>query len=52
MNEDDTQAVADIKTQSGFDYSASWERQKQTAVFLQGRVAEYTFVDDMWTAYR
>jgi hypothetical protein len=52
MTEDDTQAVADINTQSGFDYSASWERQKQTAVFLQGRVPEYTFVDDMWAAYR
>jgi hypothetical protein len=26
----DGQAVAEIKEQSGFDYSASWERQKLT----------------------
>jgi hypothetical protein len=52
MTEDDTQSVAAIKAQSGFDYSASWERQKQTAAYLQGRVPEYTFVDDMWGKYR
>ena len=26
MTEDDTQAVAAIKAQSGFDYSQDWER--------------------------
>jgi hypothetical protein len=52
MTEDDTQAVADIKTQSGFDYSSSWERQGQTASWLQGEFPQYSFVDDMWKAYR
>ncbi len=52
MTEDDTQAVADIKSQSGFDYSAGWARQKQTAAFLQGMLPEYTFIDDMWAKYR
>jgi hypothetical protein len=52
MMEDDTQAVADIKADSGFDYSASWERQGQTAGWLQGEFPQYTFVDDMWHAYR
>jgi hypothetical protein len=52
MNEDDTQAVADIKAQTGFDYSANWERQKQTRYWLQGEFPQYTFIDDMWTAYR
>ena len=52
MTEDDTQAVADIKTQSGFGYSSSWERQGQTASWLQGEFPQYSFVDDMWKAYR
>ena len=52
MTEDDTQAVADIKAQSGFDYSADWERQGQTASWLQGEFPQYSFVDDMWKAYR
>jgi hypothetical protein len=52
MTEDDTQAVADIKTQSGFDYSSSWERQGQTASWLQGEFPQYSFIDDMWKAYR
>ena len=52
MTEDDTQAVADIKTQSGFDYSSTWERQGQTASWLQGEFPQYSFVDDMWKAYR
>ena len=30
MTEDDTQAVAEIKAQTGYDYSADWERQGQT----------------------
>lgn len=51
MTEDDAQAVADIKAQSGFDYSANWERQGQTKYWLQGEFPQYTFVDDMWTAY-
>ncbi|HUI74481.1 MAG TPA: Ig-like domain-containing protein [Candidatus Acidoferrum sp.] len=52
MNEDDAQAVAEIKAQTGFDYSADWERQGQTRYWLQGEVPQYTFIDDMWTAYR
>jgi hypothetical protein len=52
MMEDDTQAVADIKAQTGFDYSANWERQGQTRYWLQGEFPQYTFVDDMWGAYR
>jgi len=52
MTEDDTQAVAAIKAQTGFDYSANWERQGQTRYWLQGEFPQYTFVDDMWTAYR
>jgi len=52
MTEDDTQAVAEIKAQSGFDYSANWERQKQTRYWLQGEFPQNTFLDDMWNAYR
>jgi len=52
MSEDDTQAVADIKAQTGFDYSANWERQGQTQYWLQGEFPQYTFIDDMWRAYR
>jgi hypothetical protein len=52
MTEDDTQAVADIQTQSGFDYGANWERQGQTHYWLQGEFPQYTFIDDMWHAYR
>jgi len=52
MTEDDTQAVAEIKAQTGFDYSANWERQRQTRYWLQGEFPQYTFLDDMWGAYR
>jgi len=52
MTEDDTQAVADIKAQTGFDYSANWERQGQTEYWLQGEFPQYSFIDDMWKAYR
>ena len=52
MTEDDTQAVAEIKAQSGFDYSANWQRQRQTRWWLQGSFPQYTFIDDMWAAYR
>jgi hypothetical protein len=52
MTEDDTQAVAAIKAQTGFDYSADWERQGQTRYWLQGEFPQYTFIDDMWAAYR
>jgi hypothetical protein len=52
MTEDDTQAVADIKAQSGFDYSADWERQGQTEAWLQGEFPQSSFIDDMWKAYR
>ncbi len=52
MTEDDTQAIAEILAQTGFDYSANWERQMQTRYWLQGEVPQYTFIDDMWAAYR
>jgi hypothetical protein len=52
MTENDTQAIAEIKAQSGFDYSADWERQGQTEFWLQGEFPQYTFIDDMWKAYR
>jgi hypothetical protein len=52
MTEDDTQAVEEIKQQTGFDYSSDWERQRQTRYLLQGGFPQYTFVDDMWQAYR
>jgi hypothetical protein len=52
MTEDDTDAVAAILEQSGFDYSTDWERQGQTRLFLAGRIAENTFIDDMWDTYR
>lgn len=51
MTEDDTQAVAEIKAQTGFDYSADWERQGQTQYWLDGEVSQPTFIDDMWNAY-
>jgi hypothetical protein len=52
MTEDNTAAVAAIKAQTGFDYSANWERQGQTRFWLQGEFPKYTFIDDMWTAYQ
>jgi hypothetical protein len=52
MTEDDTQAVAQIKSQSNYDYSANWERQKQTQYWLQGEAQDPSFIDDMWAAYR
>jgi hypothetical protein len=52
MTENDAQAVAEIKAQSGFDYSPAWDRQGQTHVWLQGSFPQYTFIDDMWKAYR
>jgi hypothetical protein len=39
MTKDDTQAIAAIKAQTGFDYSANWERQGQTRYWLQGRIS-------------
>jgi hypothetical protein len=51
MTEDDSAAVAAIKSQTGFDYSANWERQGQTKYWLQGEFPQYSFIDDMWTAY-
>lgn len=52
MTEDDTDDVAAILEQSGFDYSTDWQRQGQTRQFLAGRIPQNTFVDDMWAAYR
>jgi hypothetical protein len=52
MTEDDTQSVADIEAQSGFDYSSDWERQRQTKGYFQGGFPEDSFVDDLWARYR
>ena len=43
MTENDAPAVATIKSATGLDYSADWERQGQ---------AWDPFVDDMWAKYR
>lgn len=48
---DSIQAVAEIKAQSGYDYSADWERQGQTQYWLDGEVSQPSFIDDMWSAY-
>jgi hypothetical protein len=42
MNEDDADDIAEIRAQTGLDYSASWQRQKQTWD---------PFVNAMWSAY-
>lgn len=52
MTEDDTQAVADIQSQSGYYYGNNWQRQRQTRYLLQGAIPQNTFIDDMWAAYR
>ena len=52
MTEDDTQAVQEIKQQTGFDYSSDWQRQRQTRFYYQGGFPQNTFIDDMWQAYR
>jgi hypothetical protein len=52
MTEDDSAAVAEIKAQSGYDYSASYARQGQTRYWLQGQFPQNTFIDDMWKAFR
>ena len=51
MTEDDSQAVAQIKSQSGFDYSVDWGRQRQTQIYLRNIVVDPTFIDDMWIKY-
>jgi len=43
MNESDAAAVAEIRNQTGYDYSAGWQRQGQTWD---------PFVDNMWDAYQ
>jgi hypothetical protein len=43
MTENDAAAVATIKSETGLDYSADWERQGQ---------AWDVFVDEMWSTYR
>jgi hypothetical protein len=42
MNDDDSAAIAEIRAQTGRDYSASWQRQRQTWD---------PFVNAMWQAY-
>jgi hypothetical protein len=51
MTEDDTQAIAEIKKQTGADYGQDWARQRQTRVFLHNQVSYPNFIDDMWNAY-
>jgi hypothetical protein len=34
-----------------FDYAKDLLRQKQTVYWLQGRVSQPSFIDDMWKAY-
>ena len=48
----DTQAVQQIKSITGYDYSANWEAQGQVEWSLQGEFPQYSFIDDMWRAYR
>ena len=43
MTEDDTKAIEEIKNARGWDYSASWARQRQ---------CWDPFVEDMWKKYR
>jgi len=38
MYEDDTQTVAEIKAQTGFDYSANWERPGPNPILAAGRI--------------
>ena len=52
MTEDDTQAVAQINEQTGVAYTEGWQRQGETRYGLQGQIPQYTFIDDMWKAYR
>jgi hypothetical protein len=37
--------------QSGFDYSATWELQKQTVNWLDGEVSQPSFIEGMWNAF-
>jgi hypothetical protein len=46
----DAQAIQDILTTTGNDYSGG--PQGQTQWILQGEFPQYTFIDDMWAAYR
>jgi hypothetical protein len=48
----ESQCVQDILKNTGFDYTAGWDQQGQTGGWLQGEFPQYTFVDDMWHAYR
>jgi hypothetical protein len=48
----DSQCVQDILNDTGYSYTAGWEAQGQVEGYLQGEFPQYTFVDDMWTAYR
>jgi hypothetical protein len=48
----DATDTATIKSETGYDYTASWEAEGQTEGWLQGEFPQYTFIDDMWAAYR
>jgi hypothetical protein len=48
----DPQAIQDILKDTGFSYTANWEAQGQVEWSLQGEFPQYTFIDDMWKAYR
>ena len=51
MCEDDAEAIAEIKAQTGHDYSAPWQRQRQTVHWLEGNVGHPSFIDEMWRAF-
>jgi hypothetical protein len=48
----DAANVQTILTDTGYDYTANWEAEGQTQGWLQGEFPQYTFIDDMWAAYR
>jgi hypothetical protein len=48
----DPQAIQDILSATGVNYEANWEAQGQVEYSLQGEFPQYTFIDDMWKAYR
>jgi hypothetical protein len=48
----DSQCVQNISSAMGYSYASGWEAQGQVGGILQGEFPQYTFVDDMWTAYR
>ena len=52
MTEDDTQAVAQIKAQTGVAYTENGSGRARHDFGCKGKFPQYTFIDDMWKAYR